>query len=427
MAFELKVPNVGESITEVQIGNWLKQPGEYVERDEPVVEIESDKATVEVFAPVSGVISEVLKQTGEAANVGDVIGQMEEQAAAEGGESPKKEKEPARAKAEAKAKPVAVEAAEASAEEEAADETKQAPKEKAKEPARAKFAPTALPAAKRLAAERGVDTSKVKGSGRGGRVLKEDVDRHTEEAPAESETEAVSSNGREEDVVPMSPMRKRIAHQLVTAQQNAALLTTFNEIDMSRIVALRGQYKQAYLDKYDIKLGFMSFFVKACIEGLREFPQVNAEVRGTDIVYRNYYDIGIAVGSGKGLVVPVLRNAERMSFAEIEKRIDDFGKRAQANKITLDELKGGTFTISNGGIYGSMLSTPIVNPPQSAILGMHAIQERAVVRDGQIVIRPMMFVALSYDHRIIDGREAVTFLVRVKSCLEEPSRILLEI
>jgi 2-oxoglutarate dehydrogenase E2 component (dihydrolipoamide succinyltransferase) len=289
--------------------------------------------------------------------------------------------------------------------------------------------------------QHGVDAADVEATGPGGRIVKEDVQRKvaagekpkkaekTHEAGPAAAPAAYAGDdfGRQEERVAMSPMRRRIASQLVAAQQQAALLTTFNELDMSEVMALRNQYKDAYTKEHGIKLGFMSFFVKAVVEALKEFPAVNAIVDGTDIVYRNFYDVGIAVGGGKGLVVPILRNADRMSFAEIEKSIADFGERAQKNKITLDELKGGTFTISNGGIYGSLLSTPIVNPPQSGILGMHAIQERPVVRNGEIVARPMMYVALTYDHRIVDGREAVSFLKRVKECIEEPSRILLEV
>lgn len=403
MAIELIVPAVGESITEVQIGEWLKAPGEFIKADEPVVEVESDKATVEIFAPVSGSISEIRKQTGETAQVGEIIGIMEagEAAAvtAESTQSPTAEAQSNGADSD--------------------DET------------------AVMPAARRILAEAGVLASQVSGTGSGGRISKEDAVRHVEQAnaapPASTPVPVATiriespSGPREEEIVPMSPMRKRIAEALVAAQQNAALLTTFNEVDLSAVKALRAEYKEEYQKKYGVKLGFMSFFVKASIEALKEFPRVNSEIRGTDIVYKNYYDIGIAVGGGKGLVVPNLRNAERMSFAEIELAIGDLGKRAAKNKIGLDELKGGTFTISNGGIYGSMLSTPIVNAPQSAILGMHNIEDRAVVRDGEIVIRPMMFLALSYDHRVVDGREAVSFLVRIKQCLENPARILLEV
>ena len=295
-----------------------------------------------------------------------------------------------------------------------------------------------MPAAARLAAERGVDLAKVAGSGPGGRVLKEDVlaagsAPAAKSAPAAAAPSAApkaaapAAGSRSEEIVPMSPMRKRIAQRLVEAQTNAALLTTFNEIDMGAVMELRNQFKDDFQKKHGVKLGFMSFFVKAACDALKAVPQVNAEVRGDSIVNRSYCDIGVAVGSGKGLVVPVLRNAELMGFAGIEAAIGDFGARAQSGKLTLDELAGGTFTISNGGIYGSLLSTPIVNPPQSGILGLHAIQDRPVARDGQVVVRPMMYVALTYDHRIVDGREAVTFLKRIKECIENPARMLVEV
>lgn len=406
MAIELKVPTVGESITEVEIGAWLKQPGDSVEQDEAIVEIESDKATVEVYAPVAGVLGEILKQTGEAAEIGEVIGNM-----TEGGEGKKKSK----------------------------PKKKEAPKEEApkveeRKPAQVKETPAAMPAAKRAMADGDVDADSVEGTGKDGRILKEDVERakDSKDSPAPPPeamrgVPAMSSGSRQEEVVRMTPIRRKIASHLLEAQQGAALLTTFNEVDMSAVMAIRGDFKDAYAKKHGIKLGFMSFFVKACIDALKEYPAVNAEIQGENIVYKNYYDIGIAVSGKKGLVVPVLRNAERMSFAEVEMGIGDFGQRAQANKLTVEELTGGTFTITNGGIFGSMLSTPIINPPQSGILGMHNIVERPVVVDGEIVIRPIMYVALTYDHRIVDGREAVSFLYRVKECIENPSRILLEI
>ena len=273
----------------------------------------------------------------------------------------------------------------------------------------------------------------VQATGPGGRVLKDDVARAAEsakKAPAPAAPPAAAAtagSAREEEVVPMSPLRRKVAQRLVEAQQTAALLTTFNEVDMGAVMALRSAHKDAFEKRYGVRLGFMSFFVKAAIDALREIPQLNAEIRGTDIVYKNYYDVGVAVSTPKGLVVPVLRNAERLSFAEVESAVTDFGKRAQGNKITPDELQGGTFTISNGGVFGSLMSTPIVNPPQSGVLGMHTIQERPVARDGQVVIRPMMYLALTYDHRIVDGREAVTFLKRIKDAVEEPARLLLEI
>jgi 2-oxoglutarate dehydrogenase E2 component (dihydrolipoamide succinyltransferase) len=407
MAIDLVIPTVGESISEVEIGEWLKQPGDAVEQDEAIVEIESDKATVEVYAPVAGVMGEILKQTGEAAGVGEVIGNM-----TAGGEG--KTSAP---KAAAKAEPVNAEPA----------------KEVAPSPAPAVAAPVAMPAAQRAMAEANVDPASVSGTGKDGRILKEDVG--TAAAPAApaptpgapKAAPPLTSGSRDEEVVRMTPIRRKIAQHLLSAQQNAALLTTFNEVDMSAVMGMRNDFKDAYLKKYGIKLGFMSFFVKACVDALNAFPAVNAEIRDENIVYKNFVDMGIAVGGKKGLVVPVLRNAERMSFADVEVNISDMGKRARDNKLTVEELTGGTFTITNGGIFGSMLSTPIINPPQSAILGMHNIVERAMVVDGEIVARPMMYVALTYDHRIIDGKEAVSFLVRVKECIENPSRILLEI
>ena len=419
MPLELKVPSVGESITEVEISEWQKAEGESVKRDEVVAILETEKVTVELPAPGTGVITKILKKKGETAKVGDVIGYMEVDG--------KHQKELAEAKPQR------------DTEEKQESKTSEAEKSKAatdRDRAETKDPVRLMPAARRILAERGLKPEEVPATGPGGRLLKEDALSYlerVEESKAEQPTgekktlTSPASDVREEEIVPMSPLRRRIAERLVEAQQTAALLTTFNEIDMTAVMALRRQYRESFEKKYSIKLGFMSFFVKASIEALKLIPQVNAEVRGTDIVYRNYYDIGIAIGGGRGLVVPVLRHAERMSFAEIERAIDDFARRAETNKLNLDELRGGTFTITNGGIYGSLLSTPIINPPQSGILGMHAIQERPVVREGQIVIRPMMYVALTYDHRIVDGREAVTFLRHIKGLLEDPARILLEV
>ena len=378
MAVELVVPSVGESVTEVEIGDWLKNPGDSVEEDEPVVVIETEKVTVELPAPAAGTITETLKRKGERAAVGDVIGYMEPN----GKPSPSGSSQRADGRRDRHAKREPVRSASASA---------RSLNESAK--------PQEMPVA----------------PGEGPKT------------PPSPPPIPKSLSPREEQVIPMTPIRRRIAERLVEAHKNAALLTTFNQVDMSAVITLRNRHEERFRTKYQIKLGFMSFFVKAAIEGLKLIPQINAEVRGHDIVYRNYYDIGIAVGGGKGLVVPVLRNAERLSFAEIERAIADFAERAQANQLTVDELQGGTFTISNGGIYGSMLSTPIVNPPQSGVLGLHAIEDRPVARDGAVVIRPMMYVALTYDHRIVDGREAVTFLKRTKDVIEDPARMLLEI
>ena len=394
MATELKVPPVGESITEVVVGEWIKPKGAYVGADEPVVTLETDKVNIDLPAPVGGVVIEVLKAAGATAKVGEVIGYMEAKDAPAG---PGGAKGAGGAKATAPAQAVV----------EAVATTPSAPAGSARpvtEPGSGASSPVRLSPSKRRAV-------------RAGEPVSTGVD-----AVAQPQVSL-----RNEEIVPMTPLRRRVAERLVLSQQTGALLTTFNEVDLSDVMALRKQHQEAFKKKHGVKLGFMSFFIKAAIEALKELPALNAEIRGTDIVYHDYFDIGVAVGGGKGLVVPVLRNAERLGFAEIEQKIVDFGTRARANRLKLDELTGGTFTISNGGVYGSMLSTPIVNPPQSGILGMHNIQERAVVVDGQIVARPMMYLALTYDHRLVDGREAVTFLVRIKQCLENPSRILLEI
>jgi 2-oxoglutarate dehydrogenase E2 component (dihydrolipoamide succinyltransferase) len=433
MAVELRVPEVGESITEVQIGTWLKNEGDLVERDEALVEIESDKATLELPAPVSGTLSQVLKKKGESAKVGDLIATIGEAK----GDGAKGTKAPAAAPAPPPAqlaKPSAPPAA-------------QEPPKPAAQPARSSAAPPmrgeprVMPSARRELAQQGREASDVEATGPGGRLLKEDVlERMTRKpaapspgaparptAPVPAWTPPPDSGERIEEAVPMSPMRLRIAQRLKEAQNTAALLTTFNEIDMTQVIAVREELREAFQERFGVKLGFMSFFVKAAIDALMKFPQVNAEIRDKEVLYRNYYDIGIAVGGGKGLVVPVIRGAERLSFAEIELQIADFGARARDNKLHLDELKGGTFTVSNGGVYGSLLSTPIINPPQSGILGLHAIQKRPVVVDDQIVIRSMMYVALTYDHRIVDGRESVAFLKHIKELVERPTRMLLGI
>jgi 2-oxoglutarate dehydrogenase E2 component (dihydrolipoamide succinyltransferase) len=399
MQTEIKVPALGESITEVDIGQWLKNEGDSVAKDENLVSIESEKATMELPAPSAGVLTKILKANGQAATVGETIAVLE----SNGAPAVKKE-----TKAEAKT------------------ETK----------------PVVMPAAERLLAENRLSAEQVKGTGPGGRILKEDVARQVEgkvappsapppssppPAPATPAPTRPKSEDRPSEVVPMTRLRRTVAQRLVEAQKTTASLTTFNEVDLSEVSALRKQFQDSFTQKYGVKLGFMSFFIKAAIEALKTIPQVNAEIRGNDVVYHRYYDIGVAIGGGKGLVVPVLRNAERLSFSQIELAIAEFAKRAKENKLSMEELQGGTFTISNGGVYGSMLSTPILNPPQSGILGMHNIQDRPVVREGQIVIRPMMYLALTYDHRIVDGREAVTFLKRIKETLETPARMLLEI
>jgi 2-oxoglutarate dehydrogenase E2 component (dihydrolipoamide succinyltransferase) len=395
MAIEIKVPAVGESITEVFIGEWFAGEGDWLDVDASVVGLETDKATFDVPSPVAGYLQNIRVQAGQTAQVGDVIAEIEEGPPPDdSGEKSQK----TTAKAAATTKP------------------SEAQRQKQK-PADAET--RVMPAARRELSERGLSPADVRPSGPGGRLLKEDVQRHAGDGAAADE--------REERRVPMSPIRRTIARRLVEAQQTAALLTTFNEADMSAIMRLRSQYQDTFVKRYDIKLGFMSFFVKAVVDALGEYPAVGAQVEEYQLVYRNYCDIGVAIGGGKGLVVPVIRNAERLSFAEIEQTIADFARRAKDNKIGLEELDGGTFTISNGGIYGSLLSTPIVNPPQSGVLGMHAIQERPVVVDGEIVVRPMMYLALTYDHRVVDGKEAVSFLVRIKQVLEDPTRLFLEV
>ena len=439
MARELKVPQVGESVQEVQVGRWLVKEGQWVDQDQELVEIETDKASVEVFAPAAGVVAKILKKEGDPADVGEVIGLFEPQ------DQPGENGRSSGAPSESVAKPAAEKEKAPAAE---AEPSHDAAAEREEEVGGVRV----MPSARRLLNKYGLSPQDVPPTGPGGRLLQEDVLRYVKEhdvkeggqqeaatkekpsaAPAvvERQAQPVRTSGdgahRQEESVPMSLIRRRIAARLVEAQQTAALLTTFNEVDMSGVMELRKKYKDEFLQKHGVKLGFMSFFVKAVVEALKAFPAVNAEIRGNNIIYRNYYDIGVAIGSGKGLVVPALRNAELMSFAEVEKTINDLASRAQENKLSPDELVGGTFTISNGGVYGSLLSTPIVNPPQSGILGMHAIQERPIALNGQVVIRPMMYLALTYDHRIIDGREAVSFLKHIKESIEDPTRILLEV
>ncbi|HMU81716.1 MAG TPA: 2-oxoglutarate dehydrogenase complex dihydrolipoyllysine-residue succinyltransferase [Leptospiraceae bacterium] len=390
-SIDIKVPPMGESISEATVAGWRKKPGEQVNTGDILVELETDKVTMEVPAPASGVLSKIVKNSGEIVKLGDLLATLEEGAAT------------------AAAKPATAAAA--------------------PQPAAQSQNTTLAPGAARLASEAGVNPASVAGTGVRGQVRKEDIVNHLEKSTPDvppGKSRPVSTAGREV-VQPMSPLRKKIAERLVQAQQTAAILTTFNEVDMQRVMDLRAKYKDAFKEKHGAALGFMSFFTRAAIEALRAFPAVNAEIRGTDIVYKNYFDIGVAVGGPKGLVVPIIRNAEQLSFAELEKEILRLAVKVKESSISLDDLQGGTFTISNGGVYGSMLSTPILNPPQSGILGMHNIVKRAVVIDDQIVIRPMMYLALSYDHRIIDGREAVSFLVRIKECIENPERMLLDI
>jgi 2-oxoglutarate dehydrogenase E2 component (dihydrolipoamide succinyltransferase) len=407
MAVDLKVPEMGEAVSEVYIGKWQKKEGERVEPDDALVEIESDKATLDLRAPAGGVLVKILKRSGEQAEVGEVIGRIDEDGAAgEAKEEPKREDAEAK-KAEAKSQadePKKVDVAEKTKEENR--EPKIAPMKKSPEDeleGRDGEEVREKPAAKSVAKAEAVVSKKVEAA----------------------EPQAVAGRGEKRE--PMSPIRRRIATRLVEAQQNAALLTTFNEIDMTAVKALRAEHGEAFEKRHKVRLGFMAFFVKAAVDALRQCPELNAIIDGEDIVFRDYYDIGVAISTEKGLVVPILRNAERMSFGQIEQAIAEFATRARAGELKVEELQGGTFTITNGGVFGSLLSTPIVNPPQSGVLGMHAIQDRPVVVEGQIVVRPMMYVALTYDHRIVDGKEAVTFLRRIKETVEQPARLLIEV
>jgi 2-oxoglutarate dehydrogenase E2 component (dihydrolipoamide succinyltransferase) len=400
MTMEIRVPQLPESVADAVLVAWRKQPGEAVSRDESLADLETDKVVLEVPAPAAGVIKEFKVQPGATVKSGDLLAIFEEGAAAVA---------PAKAAKSAKSAPVAATAAPA--------------------------APAAKlgPAARRLVEENQVDPATVAGSGRDGRITKADVAAHVarEVAPAAVSAAAAGPvtvpGARAEQRVPMTRLRMRIAERLLQAQQNAALLTTFNEIDLTAIGELRARHKDRFEKEHGVKLGFMSFFVKASIEALRKYPVMNAAVDGNDIIYHEYYDIGVAVSTDRGLVVPVLRNAETLGFAQIERKINDYGVRARAGGLALEELQGGTFTITNGGVFGSMLSTPILNAPQSAILGMHKIQDRPVAVGGQVVVRPIMYLAVTYDHRIIDGREAVQFLVAIKDALEDPGRMLIGI
>jgi 2-oxoglutarate dehydrogenase E2 component (dihydrolipoamide succinyltransferase) len=418
MATEVKVPALGESVTEATVAQWFKKPGDTVTVDEPLVELETDKVTVEVPAPASGVLTEVLIESGTTVEIGAVLASI-----GEGG---------GKAAAKPAAKPAATKEEPKAAAPAAAPAPKPAP---APAPA-AKAADASLaPAVRRVVEENNLDAGKIEGTGKDGRVTKGDALEAAARpqapaaapAPVQVRTPSPASDAAREERVKMTRLRKTIATRLKEAQNTAAMLTTFNEVDMTAIMALRNHYKETFEKKHGVRLGFMSFFAKACIAALREIPAVNGLIDGDDIVYKNYYNIGVAVGTEKGLVVPVVREAQDMSFAEIEKTINDYGKRARDGALKLEELQGGTFTITNGGIYGSLMSTPILNAPQSGVLGMHKIQDRPMVVNGQVVVRPMMYLALSYDHRIVDGREAVTFLVRVKEALEDPQRLLLDL
>jgi len=447
MSVEITIPSVGESITEVQLGEWLKKVGDPVALDEPMVEIESAKVTVELPAPAAGVLTAILKQTGEDAAVGDVIGIIDEASAAVAAtaDAPVPEPAPTDSGVPTQAEPV-VEVTKPLPRP-GREEHRPAPREAPTPSSPGIAGAVVMPSAQRVLQQAGVSPDQVTASGPGGRLLKGDALRAVGPGAAPLRARPVPPPGpppepslplagatagevdsqRKEWSVRMTPLRRTIAARLVKVKQETALLTTFNEIDMTEVKGIRKQFGEQFLKVHDIKLGFMSFFVRATVVALERFPAVNGEIRGQDIVYRNFADVGIAVGGGKGLVVPIIRDAHRKSFAELERQISDFGRRASANKLHPEELEGGTFTISNGGVYGSLLSTPIPSPPQSGILGLHAIQQRPVALDGEVVIRPMMYVALSYDHRIVDGKEAVTFLKTIKEQMEQPARLLLEV
>jgi 2-oxoglutarate dehydrogenase E2 component (dihydrolipoamide succinyltransferase) len=410
MAIEIKVPALGESVSEATIARWFKKPGEPVKVDEPLVELETDKVTIEVPAPSGGVLESISAQSGETVKVGAVLGAITNSGGAQAAA-------PAPAAApRAAAPPPATEAAKTDTAEQVLS-----------------------PAVRKAVEERKIDPARIDGTGKDGRITKGDILEFAAKAPAagaaptpaalpkpEAPAQAGPAEAREERVK-LSRLRLTIARRLKEAQNSAAMLSTFNEVDLQQVIALRSQYKEEFEKKHGVRLGFMGFFVKAAVQALKEIPVVNAELDGEELVYKNYYNIGVAVGTDRGLVVPVLRDADRLSLAGVEREIAALGKRAREGSLKLDDLQGGTFTISNGGVYGSLMSTPILNVPQSGILGMHKIQERPVAVDGQVVIRPMMYLALTYDHRIVDGKEAVTFLVRVKESLEDPQRLILEL
>jgi 2-oxoglutarate dehydrogenase E2 component (dihydrolipoamide succinyltransferase) len=419
MSINIVVPALGESVSEATVAKWLKAAGDTVKRDEALLELETDKVTLEVYASTAGKLAEIKAPAGTTVEVGAVLGVIAEGAGATAATAPAPS--PAAAPAAAPAKPAPAVPAPA------------APAPGAKAP----VAPDVLaPSVRKIVTEANLDVTGVTGTGKDGRLTKADaqtmaeIARETRKAassPAAAPAAAPRAPHEREERVRMSRLRKRIAERLKQAQNTAAMLTTFNEVDMGRVMAMRSTHKEAFEKKHGVKLGFMSFFVKAAIVALKEIPAVNGEIDGDDIVYKNYYDIGVAVGTEQGLVVPVVRDADRLSFADVEKKIADLGKRARDGKLTINELTGGTFTISNGGVYGSLMSMPILNPPQSGILGMHKIQNRPMAVGDKIEIRPMMYITMSYDHRIVDGREAVTFLVRLKECIEDPERLILDI
>jgi 2-oxoglutarate dehydrogenase E2 component (dihydrolipoamide succinyltransferase) len=419
MSIEVKVPTLGESVSEATVGQWLKKPGEAVALDEPIVSLETDKVAVEVPSPVAGVLGQILVAEGETVTVGALLGTVEDSVAAAGNAQVAPREEKAVPPASDTIAPAAAPAA-----------------TPAPAPAADDAAAAALsPAVRRAVLEHGIDPSTVKGTGKDGRLTKEDVlaaaqAKAASPAPvatAAAVPAAVATPGRNEERVKMTRLRQTIAKRLKSAQENAALLTTFNDVDMSAVMAAREKYKDVFEKKHGVKLGFMSFFAKASCLALKDIPAVNAQIQGDEIVYHDYVDISVAVSAPNGLVVPVVRDADKLSFAGIEKAIGDFGKKAREGSLTMEDMKGGTFTISNGGVFGGLMSTPIINPPQSAVLGLHRIEDRPVVRNGEIVIRPMMYIALSYDHRIIDGREAVTALKTIKEAIEDPTRLLIDL
>jgi 2-oxoglutarate dehydrogenase E2 component (dihydrolipoamide succinyltransferase) len=426
---EIRVPTLGESVTEATIGRWFKRPGDAVAVDEPLVELETDKVTIEVPAPAAGVLSDIAAKDGETVAVGALLGQIKEGA---GASVAKRPETPAGQPQQKTATTAPIGVAEEEPRPRVPPKADAAPKSKAAD------MPLA-PSVRRVASEAGIDPTVVAGSGKDGRVTKGDMLAAIERAAAsptpvaltaaavQMRAPAPADDAAREERVRMTRLRQTIARRLKEAQNTAAMLTTFNEVDMSAVMALRNQYRDQFEKRHGVKLGFMGFFVRACVQALKEIPAVNAEIDGADIVYKNYYHIGVAVGTDKGLVVPVVRECDSKTLAEIEKTIADFGRRARDGALKIEEMQGGTFTISNGGVYGSLMSTPILNAPQSGILGMHKIQERPMIVSGKIEPRPMMYLALSYDHRIVDGREAVTFLVRVKECLEDPARLVLDL
>jgi 2-oxoglutarate dehydrogenase E2 component (dihydrolipoamide succinyltransferase) len=409
---EIRVPALGESVTEATIGKWFKKPGDAVAVDEPLVELETDKVTIEVPAPAAGILADIAAKDGETVAVGALLGQIKAGAGAGEGATARAPAEPPKERPSAPT-----------------------PSPPSQHPVEAPLAPSV----RRLSAESGIAAAQVAGSGKDGRVTKGDMLAAIERAAAaptpvaqsaaavQLRTPSPADDAVREERVKMTRLRQTIARRLKEAQNTAAMLTTFNEVDMTSVMHLRGQYKDLFERKHAVKLGFMGFFARACVQALKEIPAVNAEIDGADIIYKNYYHIGVAVGTERGLVVPVVRDCDRKTLGEIEREIGDFGRRARDGSLKIEEMQGGTFTISNGGVYGSLMSTPILNAPQSGILGMHKIQERPMVIAGKIEARPMMYLALSYDHRIVDGREAVTFLVRVKECLEDPARLVLDL